>query len=100
MSIPLQASRIQINAIEDAPDGDVRITFGENVLVEGRPKERCLSERLREHGYDVVVGDPVGRTAFRSLIASKPGGGLLKADIYALLESDKNTFLLNPEIHV
>ena len=96
----LQASQIQINGIEDAPDGDTLIIFGENVLVEGRPKERCLSDRLREHGYDVVLGDAVGSTAFRTLIVNKPGGGLLKADIYALLESDKNTFLLNPAIHV
>jgi hypothetical protein len=100
MSISLQASQIQINGIEDVSDGNALIIFGENFLVEGRPKERCLSERLREHGYDVVLGEAVGSTAFRTLIVSKPGGGLLKAGIYALLESDKNAFLLNPAIHV
>jgi hypothetical protein len=103
MSISLQASQTQINAIEDAPGGDVRISFMENVLFKGRfPKERCLTEFLRERGYGVVPGNPVFEPGVHTLIVSKLDGSNsgrpLKSEISALLKSHEDIFLLNPEI--
>jgi hypothetical protein len=93
------ATTVRVNGIEDAPDGEVRIIFKENLLFKARcPNERYLSGLLRGSGYGVVTGDPVGATAFRTLLVSKPGGRPLKADILALLKADNDSIELNPEI--
>lgn len=95
-----EASPILINGIQRGPDGEVRIIYKENHLVNSRPNERHLLAIFEDRGYSVELGDQVGATAFWSLLSSKQGGRPEKHDIWALLSSDAAKIELNPQIRV
>jgi hypothetical protein len=60
--------KIDVNAIEYAPDGEITIAFKENCLFDNRPRQQRVTQHLEKDGYIVKPGPAVGSTAYRTVV--------------------------------